>query len=374
MKWCLSLFGMIALQLTALSTMPAVAMTFELAGTDHRRDDASWIQADGSITSNTLEEFINFIETGPDWLPTRIRFNSPGGNLAQGVQLGRELRRRGFATEVGSHEVDPEWIGVGSWTFTRRTPGKCASACAYAFMGGIERRIDPGSAIGVHQFYSAARANPDGAAGPILVEQGSEQEASAILLSYVLEMGVDGRIFAKAGLSGPNEMTWVEAGDEAVQTGLSYSPTSWSPWEIDLHGNGVIAISRRQDNKYQMSAHCTQKDGAFFEVYIPDEKSSDGTWSLKSWIADQCLPMGDTVAGKGARIVIGNHVSIANTAIIDFAEGFFVSFNLGRNPQISGEPSFLYWNDYGACTTERFIGTNERMVKAIRTAFNNCIQ
>lgn len=371
MKWCTLRFATVVLLSGA---MPAMAMTFERAGTDHRRDDADWIQAEGSITSSTVEDFIAFLDAGPDWLPKRIRFNSSGGNLAQGVKLGRELRRRGFATEVGSHEIDPDWIGVGHWTFTRRTPGKCASACAYAFMGGEERRIDTGSAIGVHQFYKPGRAITDGTSGPAMVVQGSEQEASAILLSYVLEMGVDGRIFAKASLSGPDQMFWIEAGDEAIETGLSYTPKSWSPWKIDTYGIGVIARSERQDKKYQMSAYCTLRDGAFFEVYALNETSSDVSWSLKSWIGDQCIRMGDMDAGKGARFVIGNRVTMANTAIIDHGEGFIVRFALGHNPRVGDDPSFLFSNDYGACTSERFIGSPENMIQAIWTAFKNCVQ
>ncbi|MFD1156955.1 hypothetical protein [Roseovarius aestuarii] len=374
MTRCTSFSEPVALLFAAFCAMPALAMTFELAGTDHRRDDAAWIQAEGPITSSTVDDFIAFIDAGPDWWPRRIRFNSSGGNLAKGVELGRELRRRGFATEVGSHEVDPEWIGTGHWTFTRRISGKCASACAYAFMGGIERRLEPGSAIGVHQFYSAGRMISDGAPDLVLVEQGSEQEASAVLLSYVLEMGVDGRVFAKAGLSGPDEMSWIGAGDEAIQTGLSYSPTSWSAWKIDIYGDGVLATSERQDKKYRMSAYCTERDGAFFDIYVSDKRSSDGSWSLKSWIADQCIPMGDAVSGTGARLVIGNRVTMADTAIFDHDDGFFVSFALGRNPQVGNDPSFMNKNDYGACTTERFIGTPERIVPAITAAFESCVR
>lgn len=354
--------------------MPASAMSFKLAGTDHRSHDASWIQADGPIETGTVDAFIQFFDEGPDWLPKRIRFNSPGGVLFEGIRLGEELRRRGFATEVGGDEVDPEWIGTGSWTFTRRTPGSCASACAYAFMGGVERRIDPGSAIGVHQFYSAARATAGEPDSPALVEEGLEQEISAMLLSYVLEMGVDGRIFVNAGLSSPSEMFWIESGESALSTGLAYSPTSWMPWEIDLLNDGVVAISERQDGKFRMSAFCTNQRGAFFDIFMTDERSDDGSWSLKEWIVDQCLPMGDMTAGKGARFVIGNRVTTENTRVIDHPDGFSVRFGLGRNPEVGTDPSFLYANDYGACLTERFTGSSLRIVPAIKTAFENCIQ
>ena len=374
MTRCTSFSGAAFLLLATFCATPLTAMTFELAGTDHRGDGQSWIQADGPITAHTVEEFIAFYDAGPDWWPKRIRFNSTGGNLAQGVALGRELRRRGFATEVGHHKVDPNWAGTGHWTFTIRTPGKCASACAYAYMGGIERNIGEGSAIGVHQFYSRGRSITGGASGPVMVEQGSEQEVSAVLLSYMLEMGVDARIFAKAGLSRPTEMTWIEAGQEAVQTGLEYEPKDWSPWRIDMHGDGVIAISERQDMKYRMSAYCTEKEGAIFEIYATDEISSDGSWSLKSWVADQCIPMGHFDMGEGAHQVIGNRVTMADITITDFGGGFFVIFSLGHTPRVGDDPSFLYRANYSACMSDRFIGTSEKIVPAITTAFANCIR
>ncbi|MFD1156958.1 hypothetical protein [Roseovarius aestuarii] len=374
MTRCTSLSGAVHALLAMFCATPVTAMTFELAGTDMRGDGRSWIQADGPITARTVEEFVAFYDAGPDWWPKRIRFNSTGGNLAQGVELGRELRRRGFATEVGHHEPDPYWNGTGERAFTIRAPGKCASACAYAFMGGVERSIGEGSAIGVHQFYSAGHRATKGVSGPVMVEQGSEQAASAILVSYMLEMGVDARVFAKAGLSGPTEMAWIEAGDEAIQTGLEFSPKSWSPWKIDIYGKGVIAISERQDKKYRMSAHCTEKDGAYYEIYVTDEKSSDGSWGLKSWVADQCIPMGDWDSGKGAHQVIGNRVTMADIAIIDHGNGFFVSFSLGHTPRVGDDPSFLYRANYSACTSDRFIGSSEKMVPAITTAFMNCIQ
>ncbi|WP_214652782.1 hypothetical protein, partial [Ruegeria lacuscaerulensis] len=38
------------------------------------------------------------------------------------------------------------------------------------------------------------------------------------------------------------------------------------------------------------------------------------------------------------------------------------------------DPSFLYSNDYGACTSERFIGSPENIIPAITTAFKNCVR
>lgn len=350
-------------------------MDFVLGGTDHRTGDASWIQADGRIDDTTVEDFLTFLDEGSDWLPKRIRFNSPGGNLAEGIELGEELRRRGFATEVGDHEPHPDWPNMPYWDFTRRTPGTCASACAYAFMGGVERRIDSGSRIGVHQFYSAARAEADSDSQPVLVQEGVEQELVSLLLDYTLRMGVDGRVLVNAGLNSPDEMYWIGSGPEAQETGLAYAPTAWNEWHIELLGEGVIAESERADGKYRMAALCTESGGAYFDLFITEESSESSDWGLRSWLVDQCLPAGSYSQGRDAHLILGNRVETSDIRIVDRPGGFGVRFPLGRNPVVQGAASFLYEDaPHGACITERFIGNEANMRSAVRIALRNCIQ
>ncbi|MEQ8292217.1 MAG: hypothetical protein RIA08_08425 [Roseovarius sp.] len=347
-------------------------MTFVLGGTDERSNDATWIQAEGEITSTTFDDFLAFMENGPDWFPNRIRLNSPGGNLLVGIRLGEEFRRRGFATEVGGHEPHPDWPDMPYWDFTRRIPGICASACAYAFMGGTERRIDFGSRIGVHQFYSG-EDNPS--AGPVLVQEGVEQVMVALLLDYTLRMGVDGRVLVNAGLSGPDEMHWIETGAEAEVSGLIHDPAIWTNWDIEMEGEGLIAVSTRTDGKSKMTAFCDWSSGAYFYLDVTEETSGKNDWSLRSWLVEQCLPAGSMSQGAGAHSILGNRVGNQEIGIVDRGNGFSIRFRLGRNPSVNGSPSFLYEDaPFTACNTERFSGNAENMVSAVRLAFRNCIR
>ena len=354
---------------TILFGVPVAAMEFTFGGTDHRSADAAWIQADGEINSRTVEDFIAFIDQNPEWLPKRVRLNSPGGDLFEGIEFGEELRRRGFSTEVGNHEVDLDWLDTGSWIFTRRTPGFCASACAYAFMGGVERRIDDGSEIGVHQFSPAHNTAETNDETP-LVESGLEQEVTSILLSYVLKMGVDGRILVKAGLSSPDEMYWIGRGEEARLANFIYSPTEWGDWTIETLGEGVIARSERADGKYSMSAICTEADGAYFDIFVSEEPD----WSIRDWIIDQCLPAGSQSEGPLTHTIIGNRVTTSNISIVDRPGGFGLWFALGLNPVVGTDPSFLYNDYFSACTTDKFTGSQLNMSEAILIAFRNCIE
>ncbi len=204
-------------------------MDFRIGGTDIRDDDALWIQASGPITPDTPQKFRDFIGNKQNGSPKRIRFDSPGGNLAAGIELGYELRSRGFSTEVGRDEPHPDFPNE-SWQFTRRSPGECASACAYAFLGGVGRRVDVGSRLGFHQFYFTEEPTPQ------LQLSGSElsvqaQELAAILLSYIIAMGVDPSVLVFAGLTPQKEMFWLSA-EDASMLGLTFEANAFRPCDL----------------------------------------------------------------------------------------------------------------------------------------------
>jgi hypothetical protein len=58
-----------------------------------------------------------------------VRLNSPGGSIVGGLQLGEAIRKLGLATEV------PASAG-------------CYSACTFAFLGGVDRRVE--GKFGIH--------------------------------------------------------------------------------------------------------------------------------------------------------------------------------------------------------------------------------
>jgi hypothetical protein len=111
-----------------------------------------WIQAFGEITEETPKAFEAFLDTTKS-APGVVRFDSPGGNLIGGITLGEVIRARGFATEVGSSKFNDYLVPGGTTKIYSQEPGTCASACAYAFLGGVERSFDSDSHLGFHRFY-----------------------------------------------------------------------------------------------------------------------------------------------------------------------------------------------------------------------------
>ena len=117
-------------------------------------------------------------------------FNSPGGNLLEGVRIGRVIADESTLTTslVGTHD-DPDAI--------------CASACVFAFLGADAREKGPNGRIGLHQF-SIPSNNFSGAEA-----LGYGQQISAILTTYLSRRSASLEIFDRMVLTPPSEIDWV---------------------------------------------------------------------------------------------------------------------------------------------------------------------
>lgn len=103
--------------------------------------------------------------------PAAVIFHSEGGFPPKAMELGRLIRRLGLST------FQPYGL-------------ECASACALAFLGGVDRYADPG-AIGVHQTYFDTRTPGDVDAAVSAI-----QFLTADTLDYLAEMDVDAGFLA----------------------------------------------------------------------------------------------------------------------------------------------------------------------------------
>jgi hypothetical protein len=130
------------------------------------------VLAEGEITPDTPAAFTDYLNrNGPVHLT--LMFNSPGGNLMAGLALGREIRRAGWSTNIGTSGLSP----------LVSNPGECDSACTLAFLGGRIRSMAFGSKYGVHRFWGQMAGD---------VQQSTPQLAGE-LVAYIREMGVSAR-------------------------------------------------------------------------------------------------------------------------------------------------------------------------------------
>jgi hypothetical protein len=99
-----------------------------------------------------------------------VILDSPGGNLSAGMILGREFRKRNIKTIVTNGTM-------------------CASACAYAFMGGTERIIQLGAMYGLHRPYLTLGEEIKNASPLGLWNDGLMTAVTVI--NYLINMGMD---------------------------------------------------------------------------------------------------------------------------------------------------------------------------------------
>jgi hypothetical protein len=211
-----------------------------------------FVVAVGEIQPDSAARFLALMAEGVDG--NRVLFDSPGGNLQGGMELGRAIRDQNMETEVGRWQSD----GITGDVVPGAT---CASACAYAFLGGAIRRVPEGNQLGFHQFYIDPALVPAQIAGDALIKAMDEtQRLSGEIVAYVIEMNVDARIFGLGSQAGAASMVFP---DEATM--LDYdliTPDGFGPFFMEPYGNGVIAASRRlgptrlYDEMTQLTALC----------------------------------------------------------------------------------------------------------------------
>ncbi len=190
--------------------------------------ESCFVYFDGTITKGSAKKLREILDSeGPD-----VVLNSPGGDLQEALTIGRLIRRAGKKTRIGSLEE----ISIDELGRPMESPdnGRCESACAYAFMGGQERRLGSGK-LGLHRFYSTERG----------LTSDEAQFLSGLLVEYMVEMGVDARLFLAASKEGAEGMYYVseaEALDYAIVTPWGYGNVFLEPYL-----SGVVAATRRLD-------------------------------------------------------------------------------------------------------------------------------
>ncbi|NSZ00935.1 hypothetical protein G6M70_12800 [Agrobacterium tumefaciens] len=108
-----------------------------------------------------------------------ITFNSNGGNVVTAMAYGRMIRSLGLST-------------------LQLRSAECASACALAFVGGVNRQAEPG-AIGVHQSSFSLETTIEGHTAVAAI-----QALTAQIMTYLVEMDVDPKLL-QLSLSVPSD-------------------------------------------------------------------------------------------------------------------------------------------------------------------------
>ena len=177
--------------LCALQATAAQAMTFETLSGPRECAERPCVLASGSVDKTTVAAFLSFIRAQHIAPGALVVLDSEGGYLLQGIRLGEEIRRAGFATAVNRYDAAAQAFATAD----------CASACVFAFLGGVRRDVAPGSRVGVHQIYGNVQAR-DG------VSVGDVQLLTSLTTMHIDNMGGGIGILIEALRTPPETVHW----------------------------------------------------------------------------------------------------------------------------------------------------------------------
>lgn len=243
------------------------------------------VYAKGTITAGTGLRLLDFLKLNHITEPVTLVFNSPGGSLTEGMTLGHIVRSLGFNTAIG--ELGRDYDFKDSQTSVRAV---CASACVYAFAGGVLREHRyPDTLLGVHQFYSADKNN--------IGDIGDIQKVSASVLAYLSEMGIDSRAFQIASQASRNAMIWITPAESAALN-LAFDGVEKTTSEIKLVGS--TPYLRLQQNREAATARimftCEKEAINLIAGIVTNEKN---TSELALWNRSYYVELSDQTRFHG---------------------------------------------------------------------------
>jgi hypothetical protein len=172
---------------------PATAATITV--TPPIGDTPAVVQVQGVLQSEDIEAFRFKVARLSKAV---VAFESEGGSLLAGIRIGELIRMKGFVTVVAAG-------------------ARCASACAIAWLGGVQRFMGEPALVGFHAAYR------DDGTGP--TEVGS---ANAILGAYLSTIGLSESAIYYVTMAAPSSMTWLTL-QEAAKHGIEVRPLPNTP-------------------------------------------------------------------------------------------------------------------------------------------------
>jgi hypothetical protein len=157
------------------------------------------IAASGMITADTARQFTAFVRDNalqagaahPAGQPgATVVLESDGGSVLGAIELGRAIRRFGFATTVGrvAERRVTAFMKYGETTAAR---ADCQSMCTFVLLGGAQRRVPPDARVLVHQIWLGDRREDAVASNYTAEDLVVVQRDIGSILQYTIEMGGD---------------------------------------------------------------------------------------------------------------------------------------------------------------------------------------
>lgn len=350
-----------AIVLLSLSfAAPAAAGPMEFAehynGAMRVDGNSAWISAEGEITPETPAAFEKFLASATIWKSQRIAISSPGGSALAGMKLGAIIRQRQFLTAVArSVKTDGD--------FSSLAPGECASACVFAFAGGVERSVVAPSRLGVHQMsidYKSLYKTSVVSVENLDLSFATSQILIGLTISHFLEMNIDPSIVPMMTTKGPTEIKWL-SDSELASTKIQYDPKVFSDWTVEPYKEGLITFTKSANGTRQLTLFCSTGKMKFRLA------ASGGAYAM-SFISS----VGDVKQIE----VAGTRISKPNFKIYDVKGGIVISGDWVGTEVTSYRSTFSLFGEVAGAISDLYsmYSLNERgLQQGLRLVRKNCV-
>ncbi|HEY2135286.1 MAG TPA: hypothetical protein VGH49_05325 [Xanthobacteraceae bacterium] len=222
-----------------------------------------WIAAEGTIDSDAEPRLWELLrKLGERKLP--VYFNSPGGLMAAGLELGRLMRNRGLTAGVGwtvpagCDRQDPRDKSCDTLKRSGRElvseldtgHALCASACVFTILGGVTRDVGAGAKLGIHGAAIGSTimsADENGHIGPMPVHfsEGVQRKALDLLYEgvagYLRKMGISPDLLTAARAISPKQVRFLRR-DEIIAFGIDRREVVDGAWSFVDQFPGASAV------------------------------------------------------------------------------------------------------------------------------------
>jgi SPOR domain len=208
--WRLILFSLLAAATNArAATIDAVSLG---------PNKPSLITVSGTFDLNDKDVFLRKIGSLASAI---VAFDSDGGSLVAGLQIGETIRLKNFLTLVPDK-------------------ARCASACALAWLGGTRRFMGSRAQVGFHAAY-------DGQTHQVT------SSGNALVGAYLNKIGLPYAAVVYITSASPDSITWLSKSD-AEKLGIEVSlfsdaPNIRSPDKAAAAGTYVVQISSQRSDE-----------------------------------------------------------------------------------------------------------------------------
>ena len=215
-------WALLGVALCATSAFGAV-----ITASSGRYGGLSIIDIEGTLTPGDSDAFD---KVAARFQMAVVSFNSDGGSLVTGIQIGETIRKRHFKTMV-------------------RDGKSCASACALAWLAGTDRTMEGTAKIGFHAAYDITSGRETGV-------------GNALLGAYVAKLGLSYGAVIYITKATPNEMTWLNISDAAaLGIRVAFATPASAKAVLTLPTRyGNLEVVRLSDDTSQIRYKSTQFD------------------------------------------------------------------------------------------------------------------